>query len=56
VNVAFSLLISKWIAYYFNSPKNILANLGCLFSMFTAWFPGDITVLQALPFVLSHGS
>jgi hypothetical protein len=27
-----------------------------LFSLFTAWFPGSATVLQALPFVLSHGS
>jgi hypothetical protein len=27
-----------------------------LYSPFTAWFPGGATVLQALTFVLSHGS
>jgi hypothetical protein len=27
-----------------------------LYPPFTAWFPGGATVLQALPFVLSHGS
>jgi hypothetical protein len=48
--------MSKWIAFCFDSPNNILANLRCLFSPFTAWFSGSVTVLQALPFALSHGS
>jgi hypothetical protein len=56
VCAAFFLLISKWIAFCFDSPNNILANLGRLFSPFTAWFSGSVTVLQALPFALSHGS
>jgi hypothetical protein len=34
----------------------VLEKVECLFSPFTAWLPGSVTVLQALPFVLSHGS
>jgi hypothetical protein len=52
VYVTFSLLISKWIAFYFDSPKNILANLGCLFSPFAAYFLDGAKVFQALPIVM----
>jgi hypothetical protein len=44
VCAAFPLVISKWIAFYFDSPNNILANLERLFFPFTAWILGSATL------------